>query len=174
MRLLLLMGLALAGSAPAAPTGDCQPALHASMQALNALRAQPRQCGGALLPAAPALRWQAMLGDSAQRYALELARRDRLDHIGEAGATLRTRLHEAGYVMRVAGENLAGGPETLDEALAQWLASPTHCENLMGPEFQEFGLACVAGSGRLQRYWVLHLAAPAGLPPVRSSPDRSP
>jgi uncharacterized protein YkwD len=76
--------------------------------------------------------------------------------------------------MRVSGENLAGGPQTLDEALAQWLASPTHCENLMAAEFEDFGLACVASRGRLQRYWVLQMAAPAGKRSVRSSPGRSP
>ena len=43
----------------------------------------------------------------------------------------------------------------------------------IGADFQEFGLACVNGPGRYQRYWVLHLAAPAVAPP-RSSPDRSP
>lgn len=175
MRALLPLLLAGTGSVLAAPAGDCQPDQRAGTEALNALRAQARQCGGVLLPAAPALRWQANLGESAQRYAVELARRDRLDHTGSAGTSLRTRLREAGYVMRVAGENLAGGPETLDEALAQWLASPAHCENLMAADFQEFGLACVAGSGALQRYWVLHLAAPAAAQaPSRSSPDRSP
>lgn len=140
---------------------DCQPERAAAVAALNALRERPQQCGERLWPAVPALRWQAALADSARRYALELSARDRLDHVGAGGATLRTRLREAGYVMRVAGENLAGGPEVLDEALAQWLASPAHCENLMVADFQEFGLACVAGPGRLQRYWVLQLAAPA-------------
>jgi uncharacterized protein YkwD len=175
MRSWLFLLPLLAGSALAAPDEGCQPSQQASVDALNAVRAYGHACGGRLLPAAPALRWQPTLGHSAARYAEELSRRDRLDHIGEAGASLRMRLREAGYLMRSAGENLAGGPETLDEALAQWLSSPAHCENLMGAEFQEFGLACVAGPGRLQRYWVLHLAAPAVKPPQpRSSPDQSP
>lgn len=114
-----------------------------------------------------------MLMASARRYAQELAARDRIDHLGAAGSSLRARLREGGYAMRTAGENLAGGPETLDEAMAQWLASPAHCENLMLAEFQEFGLACVSGPGRYKHYWVLHLAAPvAGQ--ARSSPDQSP
>ena len=80
--------------------------------------------------------------------------------LAATGSSLRTRLRAAGYAMKLSGENLAGGPETLDEALAQWLDSPAHCENLMLAEFQEFGLACVPGPGRFQRYWVLHLATP--------------
>jgi uncharacterized protein YkwD len=160
MRLLLslLMGLACMGAAAA--DGACMRDEALAVRALNALRAQAQTCGGRLWPAASALRWQATLGNSARRYAQELAAQDRLDHIGADGATLRTRLREAGYVMRMSGENLAGGPETLDEVLALWLASPAHCENLMAADFQEFGLACVSGPGRLQRYWVLQLASP--------------
>lgn len=160
---LLLLASLVGGAVAADP--DCQPDTASTLAALNALRAQPRQCGALLRPAVPALRAEALLGDSARRYAVELARRDRIDHVGEASASLRSRLRDAGYAMRVAGENLAGGPDTLDEALAQWLASPAHCDNLMAAEFQEFGLACVSGPGRYQRYWVLHLAA-------RSSPSR--
>lgn len=160
MRVLPTLLLALA---PAVGAADCQPEPQAATRALNAVRAEAQSCGAPV----PPLRWQALLDASARRYAQELAARDRLDHVGANGATLRTRLHEAGYVMRVSGENLAGGPESLDEALAQWLASPPHCENLMAAEFEDVGLACVAGPGKLQRYWVLELAAP-----VRSSPGR--
>ncbi|CAM3743616.1 CAP domain-containing protein [Roseateles saccharophilus] len=172
MRFLLFLLLAICGPAPAAPDGGCEPDAQAGAAALNALRAQARECGGHLWPAAPALHWQAVLGDSARRHAQELARRDHVEHVGEAGQSLRARLHEAGYVLRAAGENLAGGPQTLDEALAHWLASTSHCENLMTAEFQDFGLACVTGPGRWQRYWVLQMAAPAGRPEFRSSPGR--
>ncbi len=66
--------------------------------------------------------------------------------------------------MQVSAENLAGGPETLDEVLAQWLASPAHCEHLMAADLQEFGLACAAHPDSQRRYWVLQLATPAGGP----------
>lgn len=157
----------------AAAEPDCQPDSEAAQAALNAVRARAQQCGEQRWPAAAALRASPVLATSARRHALELAARDRIEHVGAAGTSLRVRLREAGYPMRSAGENLAGGPETLDEAMAQWLASPAHCENLMAVDFQEFGLACANGPGRFQRYWVLHLAAPAGAAP-RSSPDRSP
>ena len=160
MRVLLSLSLGLAGLAPAVAQPGCPPAGEVVLSALNALRAQPRACGERLWPAVAALRADAALAESARRYALVLAARDRVDHEGASGGSLRARLREVGYVMRVAGENLAGGPETLDEALAQWLASPAHCENLMLADFQDFGLACVNGPGRWQRYWVLQLAAP--------------
>lgn len=161
---LLLLGL-WAGT-PARALDDCEADAERAQRALNALRARSQACDSRVWPAVPPLRWHAKLAESARRYAVELATLDRLDHVGAHGATLRTRLREVGYVMRMSGENLAGGPETLDEALAQWLASPTHCENLMAADFEDFGLACVAGPGRLQRYWVLQLATPAAPRPV--------
>jgi uncharacterized protein YkwD len=166
VRASLLISACLA--MPPAHAGDCPPAPEAVVAAVNALRAQPRSCGARAWAAAPALRWQPLLADAAARHARDLAARDRLDHAGADGATLRQRLRAAGYAMRLSGENLAGGPETLDEVLAVWLASPAHCDNLMQAGFEEVGLACVAGPGRLQRYWVLELATP------RSSPGRSP
>lgn len=173
MRVRSALLLSLFVATPVCALDGCVLDVDLAQRSLEALRAQARTCGARPWPAAQPLRWQAALGESARRYAVELAALDRLDHVGAQGATLRTRLREVGYVMRVSGENLAGGPETLDEALAQWLASPVHCENLMAADFEEFGLACVAGPGRLQRYWVLQLAAPAG-PRIRSSPDQSP
>jgi uncharacterized protein YkwD len=169
MRVRCWLLLGVAGVASAAPVADCQPEPAAVERALNALRSKAQVCGDRQLPAAPELRWQSLLAASAQHHALDLAARDRLDHLGADGASLRTRVRATGYAMRLSGENLAGGAQTLDEAIGQWLASPAHCENLMLADFQEFGLACVSGPGRLQRYWVLQLAAPAA---VRSSPGR--
>ena len=169
MRALLPLMLT-AGAAVAQPV--CQPAGDVVLAALNTLRAEARACGSRVWPAAGPLRESPLLARSAQRYAAELAARDRVDHVGATGDTLRVRLRQAGYVMRVSAENLAGGPDTLDEALAQWLASPAHCENLMLADFQDFGLACAAGPGRFQHYWVLHLAAPQA--PQSPAPARSP
>lgn len=147
-----------------APLPACQPSAEQVLQHLNALRASPRSCGGAPpLPAAGPLRWHERLADSSQRYAEELARRDLISHQGLQAATLRERLRQSGYRLRNAGENLAAGPGNLDEALAQWLLSPAHCDNLMAPEFEHAGLACVAAPGRYGHFWVLHLG--------RSLPD---
>ncbi|KQW45650.1 MULTISPECIES: CAP domain-containing protein [unclassified Roseateles] len=160
MRVCLALLLVPLLSPPALAEPVCQPSVDATGAALNAVRARAQQCGERLWPAATGLRASPVLAEAARRYAQELAARDRIDHTGAAGSSLRTRLREAGYAMKVSGENLAGGPETLDEALAQWLDSPAHCENLMLAEFQEFGLACVSGPGQFRHYWVLHLAAP--------------
>lgn len=155
-------GLAALARAEPGPPPDCQPAAAQVLERLDRLRAQARRCGGRTLAAAGPLQWSEALQRSAQTYARELARRDLLSHQGEQSASLRERLRAAGYQLRSAGENLAAGPLDLDEALAHWLASPEHCENLMAPQFEEMGLACVTAPGRYGRFWVLHLGQ--GLP----------
>ncbi|MEO3690863.1 CAP domain-containing protein [Roseateles paludis] len=160
-----------AGSLLLTPAWACHPAPEVTQAALNGLRKQAQRCGDHAVAAVGALQFNPLLEASALRYAQELSSRDRIDHVGAASSSLRARLRESGYAMRVAGENLAGGPETLDEALAGWIASPVHCENLMWPAFTEFGLACVRGAGKYQRYWVLHLAQPTH-PGVSVAPIR--
>lgn len=156
--------LALLTLLPFAAWPACTPPAALVEAGLNALRGQARACGSVRWPAAAPLRWQPLLAASARRHAVELAGQDRLSHVGAGGTSLRARLREAGYVMQVSAENLAGGPETLDEVLAQWLASPAHCEHLMAADLQEFGLACAAHPDSQRRYWVLQLATPAGGP----------
>ncbi len=159
---ILWVGLAaLAQAQPALPV-SCQPEPAQVQARLDQLRAQGQRCGGRWLPAAGPLQWSDALQRSAQTYAQELARRDLISHQGERSAGLRERLHAAGYRLISAGENLAAGPLDLDEALDHWLASPGHCENLMAPQFQDLGLACVSAPGRYGRFWVLHLGR--GLP----------
>jgi uncharacterized protein YkwD len=153
------------------PVWACHPAPEITQAALNAVRQLAQRCGDRAFAPGSALQANPLLEASALRYAQELSARDRIDHVGQASTSLRARLRESGYAMQVAGENLAGGPETLDEALAVWIASPVHCENLMWPAFTEFGLACVRGTGKFQRYWVLHLAQPTH-PGVSVAPIR--
>ncbi len=126
-----------------------------ALRQLNDLRARGAICGRVALAAAPALRWDDRLAQSAQGYARELAERDQMDPLRHS--VLRDRFRGAGYRLRLAGENLAAGPEQLDELLALWLASPAHCGNLLEPRFADVGLACVTGRASGEPFWVLHL-----------------
>lgn len=161
----LLGGVALAAPPPpAAPTPaapSCALAPQEALAAANAWRQEARRCGGQAFDAARSLRWNLALERSAERFATELAARGELSHQGESSPTLRERVRESGYLLRAVGENLAAGPLGLDEVFALWTASEDHCRNLMRADFEEMGLACVSGTGRYERYWVLHLGAPA-------------
>ena len=93
------------------------------------------------------LAYNSLLAAAAQRYANFLADHDVLNHTAD-GRTLDIRAEEAGYTAWVAlGENLAGGYTSYEEALAAWLASPTHRDNIMNPAYIETGVGCAWNPG---------------------------
>ncbi len=159
--LLLLQGLALQSCAwaQAGAGQDCAALVSPEhvLETLNRLRAQARSCGSGLLPAGPPLQWDARLAASARSHAADLSQGEQLSHMGPRGAGLRERMRQSGYPAQRAGENLAAGQESLDEVLHTWATSAKHCDNLMQAEYSEVGMACVAGPGRFQRYWVMNL-----------------
>ncbi|RQO60411.1 CAP domain-containing protein [Paucibacter sp. KBW04] len=158
--LLTFTSLCFAGGGPTlSDSSACQKGLNPQevLAQINALRTQPRQCGAVNMPPAQALRWDPRLAASAQAFAGELSQRNELSHISALGLTLRKRFRLQGYPLMRAGENLAGGQETLDEVMLAWVSSAAHCDNLMEPSFVDVGMACVVGPGQYERYWVLHL-----------------
>ena len=46
---------------------------------------------------------------------------------------------------RLTGENIALGPESAEEVVAGWLASPGHCANIMDDRFQHIGVGLSVG-----------------------------
>lgn len=52
---------------------------------------------------------------------------------------------EAGYKYRFAGENLARDFATPEDAVAAWMNSPTHKDNLLSAKYQDTGIAVVKG-----------------------------
>lgn len=167
LRFVLILLACLLGGVPGcvaavtAPAPDCPPGVEDALRLANAWRAEARRCGARDFAPARPLRWNAALADSALRFAGELAARDELSHQGLSSPSLRERVKGAGYLLRSVGENLAAGPLGADEVFALWAGSEEHCSNLMQPAFEDMGLACVSGTGRHERFWVLHLAAPA-------------
>jgi len=160
--LLALACAAVSMSAGAAVDSPClnDAQRDEALALLNGFRSQLRQCGGQPMRAVPALRWNDQLAASAQSFSAELAQRDVLTHEGLVAVTLRDRLRQVGYRIRLAGENLSAGPEDVGELMDQWFGSTKHCGNIMLPDFEEVGLGCAPSPGRYGRYWVLHLAAP--------------
>jgi uncharacterized protein YkwD len=47
----------------------------------------------------------------------------------------------AGYRWSLVGENIASGVGSAREAVADWLASPHHCANIMTAGFRQMGVA---------------------------------
>lgn len=98
---------------------------------------------------------------AARRHSDDMARLDFLSHDGRDGSTAEQRVERAGYHYRAMGENIAGGQTRPEDAVADWIASPGHCANLMNPAFTEMGVAvAVNGKSRMGVYWTLEFGTP--------------
>jgi hypothetical protein len=52
----------------------------------------------------------------------------------------------SGYVYKFAGENLAKDFDTSVSVVEAWIASPSHCSNLLNDSYQDIGMAVVNGT----------------------------
>jgi len=134
---------------------------NALLAALNAVRATATVCGSEVFPPAPALQMDAALRCTARLHSVDMAVRDFLDHTNPDGLDFADRIRATGYNFVTAGENLAAGQLTAQQALDGWLASPAHCANLVSPSFTELGV----GFEQAERHWTVDLARPQNSPP---------
>jgi uncharacterized protein YkwD len=153
------------------PTGEAncgQSTMQADAVArLTQLRALTRSCGShGTFPAAPAVHWNALLYEAAQRHSVDMANLSYFEHDGPAGDTVSSRVLDTGYVYRSVAENIArgragpgGGPLDVAGSMTLWTRSDPHCANLMTARLVEIGLACIPNRSGV-RYWTLVLAAP--------------
>jgi uncharacterized protein YkwD len=130
------------------------------VELVNDARARSRKCGSERFAAARPLSASRKLTDAAAGHARDMARRKFLDHRGSDGSQPKDRLLRAGYQPRLTGENIAYGPESAEEVVAGWLASPGHCANIMDSRFQEIGVGVATGRKRGEIYWVQTFGEP--------------
>jgi uncharacterized protein YkwD len=150
-------------AAPFAPPARADAVAVAAelLQRINLARASARRCGHQSFAAAPPLRPNALLRVAAEMHAQDMVSHDYFAHQGSDGSTPAQRVSATGYRYQLVGENIAAGPETAAEAVAGWLASPAHCDNIMDPRFSESGVGYAANaSGTPQIYWVQEFGAP--------------
>ena len=121
--------------------GDWQHAGRAILQQVNQARATPRNCGGQAFAAAPPLTWNVRLARSALAHSRDMAARNYFSHTSKGGSQADGRARHAGYNWQRIGENIAAGQISAQQAVAGWLASPSHCPNIMNPHFTEMGAA---------------------------------
>lgn len=131
------------------------------LEAVNAIRRSGFDCGvaGRFSPAS-ALSWSPQLAQAADAHARDMAARGFFDHIGSDGSSPAERVSRTGYLWQLVGENLAyATPGHFDavRVVDAWLTSPTHCANLLNPDFSELGAAVVRAE---LEYWVQVLAKP--------------
>jgi uncharacterized protein YkwD len=120
---------------------------------LNAARAEARQCGATLYPAAAPLIWDTQLEAAAQQHADDMANRDFFSHTNPNGVTASQRTAAAGYGAQT-GENISAGYASLESAMQGWLSSPGHCANIMSTSYKHYAVACsVNKSSSYGTYW---------------------
>ena len=130
------------------------------LSAINALRATGCRCGdGERMPAAPPLRWSNSLAKAAQNHTEDMARNNHFSHTGTNGSEVGKRAEQAGFNWSAIAENIAKGQQTSQEVVAEWQSSHDgHCQNMMGKEYSDMGMAFDDGAGG--RFWTLVLGAP--------------
>ncbi len=93
----------------------------------------------------------------AQAFACETSVRRDISHRGNDGSNAGSRLMRTGIRLRVVAENTATGYITADKAIAAWMASSGHRNNILTPEVTLAGVGQAMGA---YPTWVLILYAP--------------
>lgn len=129
-----------AGSANAARPLHLSRAERTLLTAINSARAAA---------GVPPLRASVSLSSAAAWQSQVLAQAGYIDHTSPDGSTLLDRLTRARWHGTTAGEDLAVAP-TPSDAVAMWMQSTGHRENLLRPSFHTVGLGLARGvwSGR--------------------------
>ncbi len=89
----------------------------------------------------PPLKGSTRLELAAEAHSNNMALLNFLDHCNfDTGSSFWQRIEQAGYTgWAVAGENIAAGYKTPEEAVAGWMQSQTHRSNILSPDFWEMG-----------------------------------
>lgn len=118
------------------------------LTAVNFVRSKGCRCGGRIMLPVPPVRWNGQLEVAAIRHATDMATHKRFDHVGSDGSEIDGRITDSGYKWMQIGENIAWGYNTIAEAMAGWVVSPSHCLQLMSDKVNEIGAA------KNGKYWV--------------------
>src|SRR5262249_33889607 len=105
----------------------------------------------------PPLKPNSKLFAAARAHVTNMARQDKLAHDLD-DKTPEDRITAAGYMFSRWGENIGWRGETPKAAIAEWMDSPIHKDNILNKEFTEIGVA-VAKNEKGERYWVQVFAA---------------
>lgn len=92
-----------------------------------------------------ALEYNAVLAQAAKEKGEDMLAKDYWAHVSPDGTLPWNFFTNAGYKYKYAGENLARDFSDPVSAVAAWIASPSHKENLLSSKYQHIGVAVVEG-----------------------------
>lgn len=110
-----------------------------SERIIQLINAERKQAGLNELSSSPAL------SQAAQDKAKDMLAQDYFAHISPSGVTPWFWMQKYNYTYQVAGENLAIDFIQAEDVVAAWLASPSHKENIVHPDYIETGVAVLTG-----------------------------
>jgi len=113
------------------------------LKSVNEYRRSGCKCGRKRMKAVPPLTWNDKLEKAALQHARDMAANGFFSHKGSDKSIVSTRSSAQGYQWRYIGENIAKGPSTVREVVDGWQNSPSHCENMMDPNYRDMGAAKV-------------------------------
>lgn len=143
--LILIVGLFIFGAGFSFTAQHNQAVLGISYsitpQDLLILTNQKRQEAGI-----PPLVMNDSLTQAATRKAADMLTKDYWAHIAPDGTTPWYFIKSSGYEYIYAGENLARGFYSTGDVVNAWMASPSHRENVLSPNYKDVGFAIQEGT----------------------------
>ncbi len=115
----------------------------------------------------PPLEYNFILANSASAKGEAMLETNCWSHYCPEGKSPWEFFNEAGYSYSYAGENLAEGFATSSAAIAAWMNSPTHRENILKNEFSQVGFGIIYGNFQGIRNNIIvvaHFGTPRGQP----------
>ncbi len=92
----------------------------------------------------------------AHAYACEAAARQDIGHVGSDGSKLSERLRRGGISALMVAENNASFYRTPEEAMAAWMASQHHRDNILRPNASKVGVGQADG---VDAVWVVNFTS---------------
>lgn len=117
---------------------------------VNKARSEGRKCGTQYFAATKAVVWNASLEKAAYLHSKDMFENKYFSHISKNGSDPSARILAQNYEYKAYAENIyaaSGFTPTPEEIITQWINSPTHCVNIMTPDFKEMGV------GGFQNHW---------------------
>lgn len=115
------------------------------IELINRTRQKGCNCGTTYMPPVTPMKWNDLLEKAAKGHAEEMAKKNFFSHTSKDGRSTMNRVENAGYIHKgfrsfTVGENIAQGQQSIAEVMEGWFKSPSHCMNLMNPDFKEVGV----------------------------------
>ncbi|MCF8323928.1 MAG: CAP domain-containing protein [Leadbetterella sp.] len=120
------------------------------LKLVNKARAEGRKCGTQHFAPTSPVSWNSNLEKAAYLHSKDMFENKYFSHVSKNGVEPSTRILAQNYLFKSFAENIyaaAGFSPTPEEIIIQWVNSPSHCANIMTPNFKDMGI------GGYQNHW---------------------